>query len=98
MPTYEYECDQCGNRFDAVKKIADRHYACCSCGYSARHVITACHFDPRMGVDPDFPTFASKWDRKHLALQEGRMRDSNQTRYGTTIDVEREAHALRSKS
>jgi len=94
MPTYDYECD-CGLNFECVKKVAERHSATCSCGKEAKHIISACHFDPRMGVDPAFPTFASKWDKKHRALQTGRMRDANQTSYGTTIDVEREAHTLR---
>lgn len=97
MPTYEYHCDQCGESFDRVQKIKDREYACCQCGYSAKKVMSACHFDPRMGVDPDFPTAARKWDKKHLALQSGRMRDSNQTAYGTTLDVEQDAYNLRKK-
>jgi len=29
MPTYEYECQQCGKVFDAVQKMADKHLSTC---------------------------------------------------------------------
>jgi putative FmdB family regulatory protein len=33
MPLYEYECDQCGNRFEAIRKFSDAPLtACPKCG------------------------------------------------------------------
>ena len=33
MPLYEYQCDACGHRFEAIQKLADAPIAACpSCG------------------------------------------------------------------
>ena len=42
MPTYEYECNSCGNRFERSQSIkAKPHAICTSCGRSARRLISA---------------------------------------------------------
>ncbi len=61
MPFYKYRCG-CGKEFDAMRSVEQREEApCLACGSKAKHVITAAHFDPKMGLDPDFETFSSKW-------------------------------------
>lgn len=69
MPLYEYSCD-CGKRFEAVQKMADRVSATCACGEQARQVISAvrCKLD---GTDPDFPGEYLRWARvrkQHMAV------------------------------
>ena len=40
MPTYEYECDQCGERFEKFQKItADPLKTCPKCGGPVRRLI-----------------------------------------------------------
>jgi hypothetical protein len=51
--------------------------------------------DPKMGLDPDLPTAYRNWGIKHEKLGDGRMKDSNNTRYGTNTDYEREAYNKR---
>ncbi len=41
MPTYEYECEVCGNRFEKVQKISDQTVPKCpECGAQARRLIS----------------------------------------------------------
>ena len=66
MPLYKYSCE-CGEQFEELHSVADRHTSICpKCGASAKQEITAVHFDGRMGLDPDFTTFADKWARKRV--------------------------------
>lgn len=40
MPTYAYQCDQCGHAFDAVQKFSDAPLTDCpTCGGRVRRVI-----------------------------------------------------------
>ena len=39
MPLYVYEC-KCGNKFEAIKSIADRHNVICDCGKLAKLIIS----------------------------------------------------------
>ena len=88
MPIYEYGCEACGNVFEKIQKVADRRHARCECGQTADQRVTAANFDPRMGCDPDFPTFASKWMRKQKDKASGKMRDSNNSQL-TSTDTDR---------
>ncbi len=41
MPTYDYACDSCGHRFEAVQKMSDAALTTCpECGKSIRRVLT----------------------------------------------------------
>jgi len=41
MPTYEYECDACGHRFDRFQKISDHPVATCpECGGKVHRLIS----------------------------------------------------------
>jgi putative FmdB family regulatory protein len=40
MPTYEYECDQCGHRFERFEKMSAQPLAeCPECGSSVRRLF-----------------------------------------------------------
>lgn len=42
MPTYEYECESCLHRFEAVQKMSDAPLAeCPECGEKIRRVLSA---------------------------------------------------------
>ena len=42
MPLYEYECEACGNRFEAIKKFSDAPLEeCPRCGGKVRKLIAA---------------------------------------------------------
>ena len=95
MPMYDYVCEA-GHVFEEINSVNKRHATSCECGSAATmHILNAPVIDPRMGVDPDFPTAAAQWDRKQRRKSTGQMKDANQTRFGTHNDVERDAHTLR---
>lgn len=91
MPTYSYECRTCGDRFDAIKSIADRKEAPCECGGTADLKITPVHIDwYKMGMDPGFPSAYEKWGDN----AERRMRGLEQTESNkrlTESDVDHDA-------
>ena len=42
MPTYEYECEKCGMRFDVFQKMTDKPVSACpKCGGKAGRLISA---------------------------------------------------------
>ncbi|MFH0762779.1 MAG: FmdB family zinc ribbon protein [Candidatus Omnitrophota bacterium] len=42
MPTYEYECTQCGHSFEAFQKMTDQHLdKCPECGGKPRRLISS---------------------------------------------------------
>lgn len=42
MPTYDYQCDQCGHRFEAFQQMSDKPLtACPECGGKLRRLIGA---------------------------------------------------------
>jgi putative FmdB family regulatory protein len=46
MPTYEYECESCCNRFEAVQKMSDKPLSVCpKCGNHVRRVLS-----PNIGI------------------------------------------------
>lgn len=41
MPTYEYECNFCNHRFEAIQKMMDEPLKQCpECGHSIRRVLS----------------------------------------------------------
>ncbi len=41
MPTYDYACDSCGHRFEAVQKMSDEALTSCpECGKAIRRVLS----------------------------------------------------------
>ncbi len=42
MPTYEYECNKCGHRFEAFQSISEKHLKHCpECNGPVRRLISA---------------------------------------------------------
>ena len=42
MPTYEYLCSSCGNRFESFQKMSDLpHDKCPACGESVKRLFSA---------------------------------------------------------
>lgn len=42
MPTYDYECQDCGNNFEAFQKMSDAHLTeCPECGGKVKRLIGA---------------------------------------------------------
>ena len=39
MPTYDYQCRECGGRFEAVHSMTDIPPGCTRCGGSARRIL-----------------------------------------------------------
>jgi putative FmdB family regulatory protein len=64
---YSYSCPSCEQDFDEFAPLAEcsRAAPCPSCGGFSPRKITFPTIDPRLGVDPDFPTLADKWARTH---------------------------------
>lgn len=92
MPLYEYVCVSHGH-FEATKSITERSVASCpTCKMEAPKILTTVRFSAKMGCDPDFPTAAAKWDKSRRDRATGRMKDSNNTSYGTNHDIERDAY------
>lgn len=65
MQIYQYNCTECGE-FEAMSNVADRkNMKCLDCGITATQIMTPINFDAKLGLDPDFPTFSSKWAKRH---------------------------------
>lgn len=64
---YEFRClnsDECGHVFDEYVAYEDIHTVKCpDCGSDSRKQISATQVDPRLGLDPSFPTMQDKWAR-----------------------------------
>jgi len=41
LPTYEYQCPQCGKRFEAFRLMTDPDACCPVCGMKAKRLISA---------------------------------------------------------
>lgn len=64
MPIYEYECQECGHRLEAIQKISDAPLTeCPACGKAAlRKLISAAGFRLKGGgwYETDFKTGSKK--------------------------------------
>ena len=67
MPIYEYQCESCGAKLEALQKISDEPLVeCPQCGQSAlKKLVSAAAFRLKGGgwYETDFKT----GDKKHLA-------------------------------
>ena len=91
MPVYSYDCPECGDSHDELKRVEDRTTdPCPTCGGTAKLAIQAVHLDYlRSGVDTGFPTLAAKWDRLQRNKGSGKQWDSNNDRYGGNYERKR---------
>lgn len=63
---YEFECknEDCKTRFDEYVTYEDiPTVKCPECGTDTTRLYSPLRMDPRLGVDPSFPTMADKWAR-----------------------------------
>lgn len=60
---FDWGCDN-GHEFEELVKPDTLEMECPQCGAIAKRLISPVRSDWRkMGVDPDFPTAASKWEK-----------------------------------
>jgi putative FmdB family regulatory protein len=63
---YEFKCvhPECEHNFDEYVAYEDiPSVKCPECGSPTHRLITAPRIDPRLGLDPSFPTMQDKWAR-----------------------------------
>ena len=75
MPIYEYLCDSCGNRIEALQKISDEPLKICSaCGStSLRKLVSAASF--RLKGKGWYETDFKTGDKKKLAESDSKSED-----------------------
>ena len=75
MPIYEYQCDSCGNRIEALQKISDEPLKICSaCGStSLRKLVSAASF--RLKGKGWYETDFKTGDKKKLAESDSKSED-----------------------
>lgn len=65
---WDFECTKCQNVFDELQKYDDHtDLPCPSCGAPSKRTISGTRLDPKMGLSDDFPTMASKWEKRTRA-------------------------------
>lgn len=62
---YDWRCLSCDTKYDALVKSDVFNHPCPECGGDSKRLISTPHFDPKMGLDPDFGTFGDKWAKKN---------------------------------
>ena len=75
MPIYEYECDSCGKRIEALQKISDEPLQICSaCGSaSLRKLVSAASF--RLKGKGWYETDFKTGDKKKLAESDSKSEE-----------------------
>lgn len=73
MPLYVYTCPK-GHVIDLFRPVANRHDAvnCEVCNDPATLEVQTSIFDPKMGVDPGFPTAWDRWAKTHERAAKGK--------------------------
>jgi putative FmdB family regulatory protein len=76
---FDHRCRECNTVFeDLVLRDGPKTANCPECKGLADRQLGAVRLDPRMGLDPAFPTMADKWaDRRlqHQRIEERRNRE-----------------------
>lgn len=65
MIFFDFLCNECGEKFEALVVPDKREATCPACGAAAVRLVSAPMLDPRMGIDLSMTTMADKWARKH---------------------------------
>ena len=60
---FDFRCERCETTFEGFVKPSVHETECPECSHAARRLISAPHFDPKMGLDESNPTAASRWER-----------------------------------
>ena len=63
---YDFECKS-GHKFEELVQPSRKSLICPTCNLKATRLVAAPKIDNiRMGVSPDFPTAARKWERSQM--------------------------------
>lgn len=84
---YDFECQQCTHTFDDLVKSDVYQAPCPQCGHNATRLISTPRLDPRLGIDPAFPTMGDRWAkvREERARHEARReRDHGPDSWGAS--------------
>lgn len=60
---YDWRCQSCEQKHEALEKSDVRTRDCPECGGEAIRLISAPRLDPKMGLDPDMPTAYDQWQK-----------------------------------
>ncbi len=60
---YDWRCQSCNTKFEALEKMVTLERECPECGNVAKRLISAPRLDPKMGLDPSNTTAADRWAR-----------------------------------
>lgn len=73
MPLYTYACAG-EHTMDLIRKVDERHepVVCEECGKTMTLEVQTSVFDPRMGLDPSFPSAYDKWAKTRTKAGKGR--------------------------
>lgn len=66
---FDFECTKCEHTFDDLVYSEVREVPCPQCAGVATRLVATPHFDPRMGADTAFPTFAKQWAKRQAQRQ-----------------------------
>lgn len=58
---FDFRCTGCNHKFDDMVKSDVYEAPCPECGAQAKRLISCPRLDPKMGLDPDFPTAYDAW-------------------------------------
>jgi putative FmdB family regulatory protein len=62
MPIFDFKCNDCGSLTEEITSTDIRRIECSVCGSAADRIISGQFLiDPRMGLDPCFPTVGDRW-------------------------------------
>jgi hypothetical protein len=91
---FDWVCDTCGEEYSDLAKPDTHQQMHDLCGGMAKRILSAPHFDIRMGVDPTGnPTMARKWARQHeqsRKIEEKRAREHGPNAWGSNgADIRR---------
>lgn len=61
---FDFRCKSCGLKFEDMVKPDVFEAPCPDCGTAGVRLISCPRLDPRMGLDPDFPTAYDNWAKR----------------------------------
>ena len=63
---FDFECQNpdCSHTFEELVKYEEQGSVLCPlCNHSTKRLIGAANIDPKLGIDPNYPTMYDKWAR-----------------------------------
>lgn len=76
---FDHRCSECSKVFEElVERDGPKTANCPDCGGLADRQLGSLRMDPKLGVDPSYPTMADKWVKRrlqHQRIEEKRKRE-----------------------